>query len=276
MNKTILITGASSGIGKATAIYFAQRGWNVAATMRTPEREQELVKYPNIKLFRLDVTSEESIALAITDAIKAFGQVDVLLNNAGYGGVGVFEAATKEQIQQQFDTNVFGLMNTIRAILPYFRERRSGTIINITSVGGIITFPTYSIYHASKWAVEGFAEALQFELRPFNIRVKNIEPGAINTDFYDRSQVLFAKEGLTDYNAYETITVANTQEAGANAPGPEVVAKAVWKAATDSSYRLRYPAGVQASILLFVRRIFPFRLFRSMVRMVVEKGFKSN
>ena len=276
MNKTILITGASSGIGKATAIYFAQRGWNVAATMRTPEREQELVKYPNIKLFRLDVTNEESIALAITDAIKNFGQVDVLLNNAGYGGVGVFEAATKEQIQQQFDTNVFGLMNTIRAILPYFRERRSGTIINITSVGGIITFPTYSIYHASKWAVEGFAEALQFELRPFNIRVKNIEPGAIKTDFYDRSQVLFAKEGLTDYNAYETITVANTQEAGANAPGPEVVAKAVWKAATDSSYRLRYPAGVQASILLFVRRIFPFRLFRSMVRMVVEKGFKSN
>ncbi len=276
MNKTILITGASSGIGKATAIYFAQRGWNVAATMRTPEREQELVKYPNIKLFRLDVTSEESIALAITDAIKAFGQVDVLLNNAGYGGVGVFEAATKEQIQQQFDTNVFGLMNTIRAILPYFRERRSGTIINITSVGGIITFPTYSVYHASKWAVEGFAEALQFELRPFNIRVKNIEPGAIKTDFYDRSQVLFAKEGLTDYNAYETITVANTQEAGANAPGPEVVAKAVWKAATDSSYRLRYPAGVQASILLFVRRILPFRLFRSMVRMVVEKGFKSN
>lgn len=276
MNKTILITGASSGIGKATAIYFAQRGWNVAATMRTPEREQELVKYPNIKLFRLDVTNEESIALAITDAIKNFGQVDVLLNNAGYGGVGVFEAATKEQIQQQFDTNVFGLMNTIRAILPYFRERRSGTIINITSVGGIITFPTYSIYHASKWAVEGFAEALQFELRPFNIRVKNIEPGAIKTDFYDRSQVLFAKEGLTDYNAYETITVANTQEAGANAPGSEVVAKAVWKAATDSSYRLRYPAGVQASILLFVRRIFPFRLFRSMVRMVVEKGFKSN
>ena len=276
MNKTILITGASSGIGKATAIYFAQRGWNVAATMRTPEREQELVKYPNIKLFRLDVTNEESIALAITNAIKAFGQVDVLLNNAGYGGVGVFEAATKEQIQQQFDTNVFGLMNTIREILPYFRERRSGTIINITSVGGIITFPTYSIYHASKWAVEGFAEALQFELRPFNIRVKNIEPGAIKTDFYDRSQVLFAKEGLTDYNAYETITVANTQEAGANAPGPEVVAKAVWKAATDSSYRLRYPAGVQASILLFVRRILPFRLFRSMVRMVVEKGFKSN
>ena len=239
MNKTILITGASSGIGKATAIYFAQRGWNVAATMRTPEREQELVKYPNIKLFRLDVTSEESIALAITNAITAFGQVDVLLNNAGYGGVGVFEAATKEQIQQQFDTNVFGLMNTIREILPYFRERRSGTIINITSVGGIITFPIYSIYHASKWAVEGFAEALQFELRPFNIRVKNIEPGAIKTDFYDRSQVLFAKEGLTDYNAYETITVANTQEAGANAPGPEVVAKAGWKAANDSSYRLR-------------------------------------
>ncbi|WP_080058396.1 SDR family oxidoreductase [Spirosoma aerolatum] len=272
--KTVFITGSSSGIGKATALYFAQQGWNVAATMRTPAKETELGKLPNVKLFRLDVLEMDSIRQAIADARTAFGGIDVLVNNAGYGAVGVFEAASPEQVQRQFDTNVFGVMNVIREILPYFREKRNGTIINVTSMGGLITFPIYSIYHGTKWAVEGFTEALSFELRPFNIRVKNIEPGAIKTDFYDRSQDLLQKDGLTAYDEYVRVTLANSQKAGADAPGPEVVARKIFVAANDRSFRLRYPVGGQSPLLLALRRIIPLNWFHGIVRSVVEKGFK--
>ncbi|HSA04615.1 MAG TPA: SDR family oxidoreductase [Tenuifilaceae bacterium] len=274
MKKTVLITGTSSGIGKSTALYFASKGWNVAATMRTPEKEKELSKVDGIKLFKLDVTDPASIQSAIEESISVFGGIDVVVNNAGYGGVGVFEAASQEQIQRQFNTNVFGVMNVTRAILPYFRQKKSGTIINVTSVGGLITFPIYSVYHSTKWAVEGFAEALQYELRPFNIKIKNIEPGAIKTDFYDRSQDLFKKEGLTDYDNYAKVAFENTQNAGVNAPGPEVVAKKIYKAALDRSFRLRYPAGPQAPALLFLRRLLPLSWFRGIVKLVVERGFK--
>ena len=126
MQKTVFITGSSSGIGKASVKYFAQKGWNVAATMRDPSKEKELNTLENVKLFTLDVTNSESIQKAIADAIECFGGIDVIVNNAGYGGVGIFEAAQKEQIQRQFDTNVFGVMNVIREILPYFRKRKEG------------------------------------------------------------------------------------------------------------------------------------------------------
>ncbi|MCY7352787.1 MAG: SDR family oxidoreductase [Cytophagaceae bacterium] len=273
--KTILITGASSGIGKTAAQYFAQNGWNVAATMRRPEQEQDLGKLPNVKLFRLDVLDSATIRQAIHDTIAAFGGLDVVVNNAGYGAVGIFEAASAEQIQRQFDTNVFGVMNVVREILPYFREKRDGTIINVTSMGGLVTFPIYSIYHATKWAVEGFAEALQFELRPFNIRVKNIEPGAIKTDFYSRSQDLFRKEGLTAYDKYQRVTFENSQKEGQKAPGPEVVAKKIFQAANDRSFRLRYPVGSQSPVLLTLRRLLPLSWFTGMVGGYVERGFKT-
>lgn len=273
--KTVFITGSSTGIGKATALYFAQHGWNVAATMRTPAKETELTRLPNVKLFRLDVLDTDTIRRAIAEAQAAFGGIDVLVNNAGYGAVGVFEAATPEQIQRQFDTNVFGVMNVIREILPYFREKRDGTIINVTSMGGLITFPIYSIYHGTKWAVEGFTEALSFELRPFNIRVKNIEPGAIKTDFYNRSQDLLQKPGLTAYDDYVRVTLANSQKAGADAPGPEVVAETIFTAANDRSFRLRYPVGSQSPWLLAIRRLIPLSWFHGIIKSVVEKGFKS-
>lgn len=273
MKKTILITGTSSGIGKATVIYFAERGWNVAATMRKPENETELNKIPNVKLFRLDVQDESSIRSAIADAIRAFGGIDVIVNNAGYGAVGIFEAATAEQIRRQFDTNVFGVMNVIREILPHFREKKNGTIINISSMGGRITFPIYSVYHGTKWAIEGFSEALQFELRPFNIKVKTVEPGAIKTDFYDRSMDLFKKEGLTAYDRYEKVTSENTQKAGATAPGPETVAATIFKAANANNFKLRYASSFQSKVLLAMRWMLPLSWFNGLVRMQVEKGF---
>lgn len=266
MPKAILITGTSSGIGKATAEYFAQRGWHVAATMRQPEKETAFGAVPNVRLYRLDVTDQATIEQAMAAVIQDFGKIDVVVNNAGYGAVGIFEKATDEQIQRQFETNVFGVMRVVRAILPHFRKNRAGTIVNVTSMGGRVTFPTYSVYHATKWAVEGWAESLAFELRPFNIRIKNVEPGAIKTDFYDRSLDMFVNDRLADYDAYEQAVSWNMQEAGDDAPGPQIVAKTIFCAATDTSFRLRYPAGRQASLLLFVRWLFPLPWFQAAIR----------
>ncbi len=276
MKKTIFITGASSGIGRAAAEHFSRKGWNVAATMRTPEKEQSLQKLDNVRLFRLDVTQPETIANAVENALKVFGDIDVLVNNAGYGAVGIFEKAEPAQIQKQFDTNVFGLMNVTRAFLPYFRKRKAGRIINISSVGGRITFPVYSVYHATKWAVEGFSESLQFELRPFNIDVKLVEPAAIKTDFYSRSKDVFQKEGFPDYDAYEKVALSNTDKFGEKAPGPEVVAKTIYKAATSRCKKMRYPSSTQGKMLLFIRKIIPGRWFLFIIRSTVENGYKKD
>ena len=267
MNKTILITGASTGIGRATARLFAERDWNVAATMRSPEKAvADTTHWParsNLFLTRLDVTDEDSIRTAIRDTLARFGQIDAVVNNAGYGLVGPFEASTQEQIERQVQTNLIGVMNVVREILPYFRKQNGGTIVNVSSVGGQMTFPLYSLYHATKWGLEGFSEALQFELRPQNIRVKIIEPGSIKTDFYDRSLDLSSKPGLTAYDDLVRAVMANSQKANDTAPGPEVVARVIFKAVTDGSWKLRYPAN--GAIFLALRRLFPESLFRAIV-----------
>lgn len=276
MKKTILITGTSSGIGKSIAKYFSEKGWNVAATMRKPENEKELEKLSNLRLYPLDVTDMGSVKNAINSAINDFGNIDVIVNNAGYGAVGVFEKATDKQLRKQFDVNLFGVFNVIREILPHFKNKGKGKIINITSVGGRLTFPLYSVYHGTKWAVEGFSESLNYELRPLGIKVVNVEPGAIKTDFYDRSQDLFENKKITEYDDYEKVCMENMQKSGEKAPGPLLVAKVVWKAANSNSNKMRYVAGGDAKMLLFVRKLIPLNWFFKIVRSVVEKGFKKD
>lgn len=271
MSKTVLITGSSSGIGKTTAAWFQAMGWKVAATMRKPELETELNQLENVTCIPLDVLDSKSIDRAIQETITTFGSIDVVVNNAGYGLIGPFEATSDEQIRKQFDTNVYGLMNVTRAILPHFRERKSGTIINVASAGGRMTWPLYSLYHGTKWAVEGYSESLQYELRPFNIRVKIIEPGAIQTDFYGRSMEVGQQKGLDVYEEYVNRVVPNLQQAGADAPGPEMVAEVIYKAATDNSWKLRYTAGRGAGYILFLRRIIPTRWFNGLVRTMTER-----
>ena len=271
MSKTIFITGASSGIGKSTAIYFANKGWNVAATMRNPDNEAQLSNYANIKCYTLDVLKEETIRDVFEMALKDFGQIEVLVNNAGYAALGPFEAATKDQIVKQFDTNVIGLISVCQQFIPYFRKQKSGTIINIASVGGRLTFPLYSLYHGTKWAVEGFSESLSFELQPFNIKVKLIEPGAIRTDFYDRSPDTLKKDGLIVYDAYTDKVSANYLKAADAAPGPILVAKTIWKAANSDDFRLRYAVGSGAPFLLFLRRVLPDAWFMGLVRMFLNR-----
>jgi len=183
MAKTILITGASSGIGRATALHFAERGWNVAATLRDPRKADPVLQHPEISLFALDVTNAESIARAIADTLTRYQKIDVLLNNAGYALFGPIEASGSEQIQQQFATNLFGLIGVTQQILPVMRTAGKGLILNVSSIVGRMALPYASSYIATKFAVEGLSESMRYELEPFHIRVKLIEPGSISTEF---------------------------------------------------------------------------------------------
>lgn len=251
--KTIVITGSSSGIGKATAKYFAEQGWTVAATMRKPENETELNQIENVSLYALDVTDDTSIATATEQILSDFGTVDVVLNNAGYGLMGVFEAASPEQINRQFDTNVFGLMSVTRAFLPHFRANQAGLFLNVSSIGGVVTFPLMSLYHSTKWAVEGFSESLSYELSEFGIQVKIIEPGGVDTEFSGRSMAFAAKEGLTDYDALIGRFRANRTKSGLAHNTAEFLAEEIYKAATDGKTQLRYLIGPDAQQVYAMR-----------------------
>jgi NAD(P)-dependent dehydrogenase (short-subunit alcohol dehydrogenase family) len=268
--KTILITGASTGIGKATALLFQKKGWNVIATMRSPEKGVELQQLDRCAVLPLDVTDIVSIERAIAAGIERFGPIDAVVNNAGYALMGAFEPCDPAQIEKQFATNVFGLMAVIRALLPHFRQKRSGTIINVASMGGRITFPAYTLYHSTKWAVEGFSESLQYELAPFNIRVKIIEPGPIKTDFYDRSADVGQGQGKEAYQTFLDQVMPPMDKFGQEGSPPEAVAEVIFKAATDSSKRLRYPAGSIAGWILLLRKVLPDPLFFGFVHQFLK------
>jgi NADP-dependent 3-hydroxy acid dehydrogenase YdfG len=240
--KTILITGASSGIGKAAAKKFAAEGWNVIATMRSPEKEQELSSIENIFITRLDVEDNDSIGKAVQAGIETFGKIDTLLNNAGMGLLGPFELATREQVRKQFDINVFGLMDVTRAILPHFRANRAGTIINISSQGGRVTFPNISLYHATKFAIEGFSEALSYELISQNIRLKIVEPGSTVSNFSAAINNT-ASETIKDYDSFAKIAMDNWFKYDTQQSASEDIAAVIYTAATDENDQLRYMAG---------------------------------
>lgn len=268
--KTILITGASTGIGKETALLFAKNNWNVIATMRKPENETAFAAYSNVLLTSLDVMDEQSIQAAIEKGLEKFGKIDALFNNAGYALVGALEGMSAEQIKKQFDTNVFGLLNVTKAILPHFRANKAGMILNTSSMGGRITFPLYSIYHGTKWAVEGIMESLQFELNQHNIKVKNIEPGAIKTNF--ESAINFVSHPA--YENYAPRVHQNMLDTYDSAPGPEVVAKKVFKVANSTGNKMRFPVGGLGPVLIVLRWLLPLNWFLKLVRMSTEKGVK--
>ena len=246
MSKTIFITGASSGIGQTTAKHFHQQGWNVVATMRNPHKDTELSQLDNVIVTRLDVTEPASIEAALAAGMEAFGQIDVLLNNAGYGAFGPLEAFSMDQIRRQFDTNVIGLLATTKAVLPHFRKQRSGTIVNISSIAGKMTFPLGTLYHGSKFAVEGISEALHYELEPIGIKVKIVEPGAIDTDFGGRSLDFTNDESLTEYQDVVHKLMDTFESMNEGASPAQTVADVIWAAVNDSSHTLRYTAGDDA------------------------------
>lgn len=242
--KTIFITGASSGLGKATAKLFAAKGWRVIATMRNPDLEQELTSISNISLLQLDVTDHVSIQKAVAAAID-ISPVDVVFNNAGYGLAGPLEGYTDEQIMGQFNTNVMGVIRVTKALLPHLREQNGGLILSTTSIGGLVSFPFGAIYHATKWALEGWSESMSFELSLHNIRIKTISPGGIATDFITRSLDMGKHEA---YNASFEKWMSgfdNTDSILQFSPA-EAIAEMVYAAATDEADQLRYLAGDDA------------------------------
>ena len=257
MKNTILITGASSGIGKATARYFQEKGWNVIATMRKPEKEEELNQLENVLVARMDVTELDSINNTVQAGIDKFGKIDVLVNNAGYGAYGPLEVFPRENIIRQFNTNVIGLLDVTRALIPHFRENKNGVIINVSSVGGIATFPLGALYHGTKFAVEGITESLSFELEQIGVKAKIIEPGTIATDFAGRSFDFQNDKTIAEYQPMINTMLAGigdvTTDESRVSP-PSAVAEVIFQAATDGSNTLRYTAGQDAEIFLKVRR----------------------
>ncbi|MGM9488062.1 SDR family oxidoreductase [Ideonella sp. YS5] len=242
--KTVLITGCTSGYGQETARYFLDQGWNVIATMRAP-RSEVLPRCERLRVLALDVTDPKSIAAAV----DAAGPVDVLVNNAGIGALGAFEATPMQTVRELFETNTFGLMAVTQELLPHFRQRRSGVIVNVTSSSTMAPFPLVAAYTASKTAVEGFTASLGLELQQFDVRVKLVQPGyGPNTAFaangHERMQGLIT----APYAAYAQRVFA--EFAGASiTTKPSDVARVVWQAANDTSDRLCFPAGPDAVAL---------------------------
>lgn len=264
MKQTVFITGASSGFGKETVKFFHQKGWNVVATMRSPEKETELIKLSNVLVTRLDVTARPSIAAAVETAIHRFGQIDVLVNNAGYGTLGALETASDEVIRQQFDVNLFGLIGVIQAVLPGMRAKKSGIIINLSSIGGRVTFPFCTLYHATKFAVEGLTESLQYELNPLGIRLKIVEPGGYKTDFSGRSMAFYGGGGIDGYQQPFDQFISRLEHWPMSEKIREV-AEVIYEAATDGSEQLRYPVGDDAGPLLETRKSMDDADFKKMM-----------
>jgi NAD(P)-dependent dehydrogenase (short-subunit alcohol dehydrogenase family) len=249
MNKTVLITGTSSGYGKATAELFLERGWNVVATMRQPK--PDVFDSPNdrLQLLPLDVTDSASINKVVADAIAAFGAIDVLVNNAGIGVGGAFEATSMATVREVFETNTFGVMAMTQAVVPYFRERTSGVVVNVTSSVTLARMPLAAAYTASKMAIEGFTGSLAFELEAFNVLVKLVEPGYGPTTRFT-SNGASRMNGLIPepYAAFaEPIFAAFAHPAAVTTESD--VADVVWRAANDRTGQLRFPAGADAVAL---------------------------
>jgi NAD(P)-dependent dehydrogenase (short-subunit alcohol dehydrogenase family) len=250
MNKTIFITGASTGMGKATAKLFQSNGWNVIATMRNPEKETELNQLDNVTLLRLDVTNLEQISDAVEKAVSIH-PIDVVFNNAGYGLMGALEAMSDEQILKEINTNLLGVIRVTQAFIPHFRAKKKGLFISTTSMGGFLGFPLHSIYHATKFGVEGWSESMSFELALHNIGIKTIACGAVATDFTTRS---LDKSLHPGYQPLEAKLFSMVNEMMHLSMPAEQLAEVVYEAATDGKDQIRYFAG-EDSKAMYARRM---------------------
>jgi NADP-dependent 3-hydroxy acid dehydrogenase YdfG len=256
---TVLITGCSSGIGRLTAELFAARGWNVAAGSRDPQTLSGFAGENKLAL-ALDVTDEASICAAVADTTERFKSIDVLVNNAGYGLFGPLEGASERELEKQFEVNVFGMAAVIRHVLPGMRERRSGTIVNVSSVGGRTASPFAAGYHASKFAVEGLSESLRYELMLHGIKLKLVEPSHFKTGFIGRSLAMLRHDA---YNVALDNYMQWVRIEDEKAPSPEPVAEAIFQAVTDKSDKLRYP--VKGKFILALTAILPDAIWRSLL-----------
>ncbi|WP_067151600.1 SDR family oxidoreductase [Pseudotamlana agarivorans] len=239
MDKTIFITGASSGLGKATAKLFAANSWTVIATMRNPEKETELTELPNIHLLKLDINNTKQIA-QVASEVEKISSVDVLFNNAAYGLMGAFEGTTDEQLKQQINTNLLGTILVTKSFLPYFRARKSGTIITVTSSTANIPYPFVAVYAATKSALETWTEGMSYELNEFGINIKTVVPAYMQTNFGNNAQMVSHQDYQAIFKKYITAMKADSSK---KRDLPEEIANIVYEASTDNKKQLHYTAG---------------------------------
>jgi NAD(P)-dependent dehydrogenase (short-subunit alcohol dehydrogenase family) len=272
MNKIALVTGASAGIGEATANALMDAGYKVFAAARRLDRMSGLAAR-GATLLKLDVTDDASIAAAIEAITTAAGRLDVLVNNAGYGSYGALEDVPLAEARRQFEVNVFGLARLSQLVLPMMRTQKSGKIVNVSSVGGKIWEPLGSWYHATKFAVEGLSDCLRVEVEPFGIDVIVIEPGAIRTEWAGiAADGLRQASGSGAYAAFAENHARMLDSAGTSrlASPPEVVARTIVRAVTARRPKARYATGGGAHTILFLRNILPTRLFDRVIRSVSQ------
>lgn len=261
-----LITGASSGFGLLTAVALAKQGYQVAATMRDPGKAGELLELARkeqvadaVIPLQLDVTDSDSIRQAVEEIMAWFGQIDLLVNNAGFAVGGYIEELSLEDWRQQMETNFFGVVAMTKAVLPQMRERRSGCIINVGSVSGRVGFPGYGPYAASKFAVEGYSESLRHEMSPYSVRVVLVEPGAFRTEIWHKGLARIVSHENSPYRERLEAVLRYSRLAGQKAPDPIQVANLIARIAAKRSPRLRYPVGQGASAMLWGKERLPWK-----------------
>lgn len=262
-SRAVLITGCSTGIGRATAARFAEKGWTTYATARKAETLRELEE-KGCRALALDVCDEDSMVAAVKEVEREEGAVGVLVNNAGYSLTAPIEAASMDEVRRQFETNVFGLVHMAQLVLPGMREQGWGRIINLSSMGGKLVFPGMGFYHGTKYAVEAISDALRFEVRPFGVKVVVIEPGLIKTAFGDTTTghaegALDPSSPYADFHEKVVSRVAGSYEGamGMMATGPETVAKTIERAAGSSHPRARYVITAGAKALHMTHALLP-------------------
>ncbi len=271
-NKVVLITGASSGIGKETARLLSQRGYKVYGAARRTDKMKELEQY-GVQLLEMDVTDDASMTTGINTIIKKEGRIDVLVNNAGYGSYGALEDVPMSEAKYQFEVNIFGLARLTQLVLPHMRQQHSGRIINISSIGGRIGEPHGAWYHATKFAVEGLSDSLRMELKEFGIDVVVIQPGAIKTEWAGIArEKMLETSGQTAYSSLTQKHAAMFEKAdGKMGSDPIVIARTIEKAVTATKPKTRYAAGSGAKPILMARSILSDRMFDNLMLGMINR-----
>lgn len=265
MAKTVLVTGASAGIGKATAIYLAQNGYNVYGAARRTEKMQDL-KTHGIKPISLDVTKEESLVACVEQILKETGSIDILINNAGSGYYGALEDMPMSDAKYQLEVNVFGVARLIQLVLPTMRKNNYGKIVNISSVGGKVTLPMGVWYHASKFAIEGLSDALRKEVKSFGIDVIVIEPGGTKSEMTGLGTEYMSRvSGNTAYSSLAKGVINMYAAVEKDAADPIVIAKLIKKGIEANKPKTRYAGASGAKMMLFFRKILSDKMFDKLI-----------
>lgn len=259
--RTVLVTGASSGNGQATARLLSERGYRVFGTSRNPSSAGAI---SGVEMVSLDVCSDDSVAACARTVIDRAGHLDALVNNAGYELAGALEELTLEEAHAQFETNFFGVVRMVKAVLPAMRRQKSGRIVNISSLSGLAPIPFLGMYSASKFALEGYSEALQHELSPFGIQVSLVEAGFLKTPLREKRQV--AAQQMREYDPWRVRALDAVREHEEKGPGPGLVASTVLDIIESRRPRMRYVIGRQAQSVSRLRRFLPAEMFQQGTR----------